>query len=236
MSYRSAFWCKLENFTGNKYPKFIKEILNFCGYDNEHSIVLLNEGSIIEIEEKVNSNKWLLKHTVYERNDTFKFLIGHKALVLKLPETINKFTKTIIEEKKKQKESKENNLENSTDEDEFAKLLVDKINNFLKGRKLSIEAKIENIITISKSQKWAKVKCMYCEHSVKCSFDSVWRTSNLLRHLHTHFNTHSTESLADLVADSDQAPNSPLPIERARSTVLSEIKNVIRFVQTIIYS
>lgn len=81
MSHQSAFWNKIEKFKGNKYPKFIKEILNLCGYDNEYSIGLLNDKTILEIEQRVNCNKSVLKKTVYDEKENFQFLIGHKALL-----------------------------------------------------------------------------------------------------------------------------------------------------------
>lgn len=57
---------KIEKFSGKKYPKFVKNILIFCGFDSEIALSTLNEQSIKEIEIIVNQNKNLITDSRYK--------------------------------------------------------------------------------------------------------------------------------------------------------------------------
>lgn len=109
--------------------------------------------------------------------------------------------------------------------DDFTKLLIDRINNNLKEKSVSVEFNIEKITAISTSEKYAQVNCIFCTKSVRCTFDSGWRISNFLRHVQTHL---PNEPLHQSISQSSDA-ESLTTIERARPTVLAEIKNIIRF-------
>lgn len=54
---RNSIFTRLEKFAGNKYPIFIKNILEACGYDHESTLTLLTENSIKEIEREVDEKK-----------------------------------------------------------------------------------------------------------------------------------------------------------------------------------
>lgn len=62
----------------------IIKILRGTGYDSEFALECLDTENIREIEEFVNNERHILKDTVYENRLNFKFLPGHKALLLNL--------------------------------------------------------------------------------------------------------------------------------------------------------
>lgn len=67
----------------------MKNILIHCGFDCESTLSLLNEDAIDKIEKEVDIKKELIKNTIYEKKEgNFKFLIGHKQLILAIPETL----------------------------------------------------------------------------------------------------------------------------------------------------
>lgn len=102
MSRRTPIFSQLEKFTGSKYPAFLKKILINSGFDCESSLLLLNEEVIKNLESEVNLKKELLKNTVYDSKDgDFKFLIGHRQLLLNIPPTINARIEKIKSRKKK---------------------------------------------------------------------------------------------------------------------------------------
>lgn len=57
---------KLEKFIGDKYPVFIVKVLDSCAF-NLHSLSLLNENTIEEIEKFIRKNPELVKDSIYEK-------------------------------------------------------------------------------------------------------------------------------------------------------------------------
>lgn len=122
------------------------------------------------------------------------------------------------------------------DIDEFAQNLVKKIKSYLKKNNHTVQASVENVISISNTEDWAEVKCVYCDETLKCKFRSVWKNSNYFRHLRSHPPASPQEQIAvpnrseEHYSDRRPAevPNEvSLQFERARSTVLTEVRNVI---------
>lgn len=104
MSRSSSVFKRLEQFTGNKYPIFIKNILEHFGYNDESTLLLLSQESIKQIEIEITAQKDLIKDTVYKKKDgVFQFLIGHKELISSIPDTL----KERSAEKTRQKKVKE---------------------------------------------------------------------------------------------------------------------------------
>lgn len=70
-------------------PGCIEKILNDTGFDSEIALLELNEVNILNIEEFVQKNPVILKETIYENRIPFKFLPGHRALLLAIPNRLN---------------------------------------------------------------------------------------------------------------------------------------------------
>lgn len=81
------FWKEFENCNNCIYPKIIKDILSLCAID-QATFGDLTEHSIEEVEKIVNQNKSVLKNSVYasvyDKNEEFKFLFGHRLILLTL--------------------------------------------------------------------------------------------------------------------------------------------------------
>lgn len=180
MSFQSGLH-RIEDFTGIKYPKFLKDILVACGFENEASLEIINDKIIKDIENSISGSENLqikLKGTSYVKKDgalishPFKFLIGHKLLLLKIP--------TIISEYKKKK--------NSFDSDNWKETLLKKIENYIIKKKLQFTVTLNHIKSSSITQNRAKVqvKCVFCEKEVPCTFNRNWSISNYMKHVLKH--------------------------------------------------
>lgn len=223
---------KLETFVGFKYPSFIKDILLNTGYDCEHAIQTIDEKSISTIEKKIESDHpHLLKGTIYERkpenNLPFEFLLGHRALILEIPSTLAKYLKRKSDKKteKKTKKFQEIELEN------LKVILINKIKNNLKYKKINCEFDIENIGDLSQrgNRVSCLVKCVFCETNTPCSFDEYWRITNYSNHVCGHQSKETREQGHGL----DNGTNKDLFVSkqpqflRARPNVLYQVQNVL---------
>lgn len=67
------------------------------GFNTESALNLLTKETIAEIEEYVNTNRSIIANTIYERKSDFKFLPGHRLLLLKFPEKIQSYNEKLEE-------------------------------------------------------------------------------------------------------------------------------------------
>lgn len=72
-------------------PDYIVNILRNSGFESLSALALLEANSIDEIEKFVNENRLLVVDTIYNNKKEFKFLPGHRALLLNLPRNIEKY-------------------------------------------------------------------------------------------------------------------------------------------------
>lgn len=73
-----------------KIPNFIIKIFEESGFETISTLELLTSSYIDDIEEIVNTNRALVINTRYKTDGKFKFLPGHRALLLNLPKEIEK--------------------------------------------------------------------------------------------------------------------------------------------------
>lgn len=66
-------------------------ILFDTGFESLHSIEAITKESIDEIEKYVNENRSVILNTIYENKLDFKFLPGHRALLMNLPNKVQQF-------------------------------------------------------------------------------------------------------------------------------------------------
>lgn len=99
----ARLFSRIESIDNCKYPKFIKEILTECGFETEASLQIINEQSITEVEKVINNSESLrkkLEATIYAKKDgtlktiPFKFLLGHKLLILQIASTVSRYNVT----------------------------------------------------------------------------------------------------------------------------------------------
>lgn len=207
----------IEKVTKVKYPQFIKKILADCGYDSAVSLQTIDEKAIDKIEVEINSNLIIYRdyfeNTLYEKkldNSEFKFLIGHRAILLDLPNKIKQCNEEKERLKSSSKLNKTNSLANSTitaenlTEKQLIEKLSEKIINFLKNKGISAasihyfstDALLEKLEkkehTLTKKQEEngttvkCKLKCPFCVKKLYCNRYKYWNISNFTKHLNTH--------------------------------------------------
>lgn len=173
---------ELENFTHDHFPKFILNVLIKCGFDNKNSIKLINEESIKILETYVNENKNILKNTNYKSNIEFKFAIGHKLLLLNLPQYLENYEKSLSESKK---QSNKKDIENISPL-ELKKDLLNKLQNYTEKFKFDFIVSDQLIEELDKSDSGVfkcRVKCCICGKSFACLYKKNWCISNFTNHI-----------------------------------------------------
>lgn len=147
---KPKFWHNFEKFVGDRYPKFINEILFKAGFDNKLSLKLIDEKTIGDLEKFIEKNRYLLKNTSYEKNtqeninpsiDHFKFSLGHRLLITSIPEHLKKFD----EENDKIYKRKESKTQNDLDTSTLKSNLLKKLKNYSKTSKFNFFLTENNI-------------------------------------------------------------------------------------------
>lgn len=91
----SASWSEIENVICNPLPSCIKTILSACGYDSLLGVNQLNYNTLDEVEQFVDKNRHITAKLgccnadTYRNLEKFRFLPGHRILILRLPGYIN---------------------------------------------------------------------------------------------------------------------------------------------------
>lgn len=88
---KEAFLTIFNRFVGNEIPEVLIKILTATGFDTKCALDLLTEKSIAEIEGYVNANRATIANTTYEKKLNFKFLPGHRSILLSFPKKIQSF-------------------------------------------------------------------------------------------------------------------------------------------------
>lgn len=177
------------------------KILEANGFDHALAIKQLDIENIKVIESNTTENlQHILKDSVYEHNSTFKFLPGHKAAVLALPDLIvayivkaNVSSNVNLNQRSAINYSNQENIDISTEEfkDNLVKTLIQKVEKYSKKIELNVSTLTdENISSIETCTSRAgatvykcSVKCPICELKIPCIFDKNWKISNFEKHL-----------------------------------------------------
>lgn len=109
----------------------------------------------------------------------FKFLPGHKTLILSLPKHWKK--------EKKQKKNKSTEVQCASAENlhVLKVALIQKITNYSKKNNFEIECAISDIVELKfdQTQYKCQIRCPFCDDTVSCMYTSYWIISNLVRHI-----------------------------------------------------
>lgn len=88
-------WDEIEDIIRESLPKCIIKILSACGYDSMLGISGIDESAVTEVEQYVNNNRNIIREleccfaNTYKRLEKFRFLPGHRILILHLSNRIN---------------------------------------------------------------------------------------------------------------------------------------------------
>lgn len=101
-------WSSLENCIGEKVPKCLKVLLWKIGYDSMYSIKQISSKTIEEIEKCIEKSRENILPYIdelineddaviyYQKQKVFKFLPGHRSILLDLPNSIREMQKKVI--------------------------------------------------------------------------------------------------------------------------------------------
>lgn len=80
---------ELHKFIGSEIPPIVIKLLISAGFETLIALKELDSNSIHLIEEYVQKNRCLLSGSVYENDDHFQFLPGHRKVILSIPKYLN---------------------------------------------------------------------------------------------------------------------------------------------------
>lgn len=222
---------RIESFDNCKYPKFIKEILTECGFETEASLQIINEQSITEVENLINNSESLrkkLEATIYVKKDgtlktiPFKFLLGHKLLILQIASTVSRYN---IAKKTNQKTKTR-----ALDTKNWQESLLNKFESYIKTKKLqySVKANLFEASTITQNSAKVNVKCVQCDIVIPCTFKNYWNISNYVKHVATHKKSVEKSSTASSTRSTLQSSHlASHAIERANASSSNTVLNKV---------
>lgn len=227
MKRKGCIFLLLEKFNGSKYPTFIKDILKETAFDTEAALKTLEKSSVEKIEQIVTENTDLVKNTVYVNHDgslkisPFKFLLGHKNLILAIPIDLQKYLQSKLEQK---------NAKRVPDIKNLKVLLTDKIKKYIESKKLDFTVQSDDLTNFSTSGNRVRclARCPFCSIKVPCVYNSSWKNSNYNKHIVNCFNKEAQKNTVK-----NSLENSSVKIQRARDSdsvnkIIAEVNNVAR--------
>lgn len=204
----------------------MKLILRRSGYEHEISLETLNDSKIEKIESFMNENKHLLKKTVYDSTQVFKFMPGHRAVIEEIP-------KKIVELNKYRQRKAESEAENAVlvSEEQKIKLkqsLIDKLIKYAKGLNCVISLQFTDIVEFEYSEKnqsiefKCRVKCPFCDKKYLCVYRTYWSVSNI----ESHFKNHII-AIQGLVQGRTTATSGKVSVHRMQSENDPELNEIL---------
>lgn len=226
---------------GEAFTDNIPEILTAMGFDTKTALKSMNIQCVNSIENFINQNRnhhqGILEGTKYENTEIFKFLPGHCALILALPEYIQALS-SVLGRKRKHSETIDHPQSSSVDhpstlvvdgdkiddniKTKIKEQLINKINNFSTKRNINVKIYDNHILNFRYENNSYKclVQCTACAKSVPCKYIKHWVCGNFETHIKTHSAQHSEEY--------EVQDNQTLRlIEKSPSTKIARIDNNI---------
>lgn len=181
MERSGLIFTRIEKVKKIKFPNFIKKFLFDSGFDSAAALKTIEKSTIDNLEEFVKNRLDLLKNSDYVnetedlKKNPFKFLPGHRALILCLPKDIDHY----LSEKEKEKEKAKiiRTIE------VLKSLLVKKLSDFATQNSLQSHAQSVSAITQSNNKVKSFVTCPLCSAKICCTFNSSWKLSNYQKHI-----------------------------------------------------
>lgn len=205
----SNIYSKLEKVYGGKFPQCVKKILTFSGFDTFPSLRQIDENVLHDIELFIDNNP-SIKNSIdccgkelYQSMENFKFLPGHKTIILNLPKYVADFEQHNSKDKKSKsidspsRAGRTAKILETSDQDMKKQLILNLVNYFLKQKRNSPQnqnvAEIiteRNITKFEREQNTAIIKsefsCPFCVKRIPVNFKDYWRSANITTHLKKH--------------------------------------------------
>lgn len=152
------------------------------GFDTEIALLELNEANVLIIEEYTQQNRDILHGTTYENCELFKFLPGHRALLLAIPKRISSFKESKEQRRKNttnhlqhpktatEFETDETAIETPDDSELEKKQLIEKVHRFCKNINLFLDLNVGDIsdYIVLDDRIRCRVSCPYCHSKFSC--------------------------------------------------------------------
>lgn len=191
----------MEKSIGEKFPECVKILLKKYGYDRLNSLSMIDEVRISEIETHLQENRdsWndelnCCNSTHYGRVTIFRFLPGHRATILSIPDKIRQLTglKRVIAVDRLQEEHKDRS------DEEAVQSLVTNIMKYAEKQGFPLNDELININNVQDFERGdgmvnfvykCRFICPFCDKKFSLKFQKFWQTSNITTHLKKEIDT-----------------------------------------------
>lgn len=209
----SFCWIKIEKFVGEKFPECVKILLQVTGYDRLNSLKKLDAERISEIEAHLDTNReWVnelkcCNSQHYKQLAVFKFLPGHKATILDIPQQIQRMQQ--VEEDQPirgdavgVKKVVARNASHTQQSDDIIQKLVANLVNYAKNINFPLEdgmissKNVNDFEPGSASDKFAyqcRFSCPFCSKVFPVKYGTFWQSSNVTKHFRDHLSLEIVE-------------------------------------------
>lgn len=230
------FWREFELFHDIKIPKVIKRIFELCAIDKS-TFDVINEKLLNDIEVIVNKNKTVLKDSVYEKDKEFKFLFGHRVLLLSIPSRYKLFCDDKKEKKKLRKQrllqlkvGSDSNIV-SLKLEKLRSSLLERLNSYAKTHSIDYNISENQIkkFNIKGNEAYCVVQCSFCETKIPCTFNSSWSISNFTAHVRTCVEKSRASASTSAQPNQTRCQEASQSFQRAKSFVLIRVGGILKY-------
>lgn len=172
------------------FPAIVVKILRVSFFDCRAALAAINDGSIADIEEFLEDHREILDDSVYSKQFPFKFLPGHKAIILAIPKRmIESPTRTIARYDTDCKRFKTKFLSNKEIDAEIGQLLK-RLLEYSQRIGLSIQLTRADVHDFQQTcdRYICRVTCTLCGKTISCFKKNYWIAVNIVAHLKQHAN------------------------------------------------
>lgn len=220
--FAQIFWITLaevfEKKNGEKIPKCVTSLLIKAGYNSSHSLKDLNEKKVDFIETFFEENKNILNQAVVRCGSTykcmkkFKFLPGHRDMILSIPELLPEIEAAMQRGNSKTKAKTVNKcLAKKHYKSEMAvkQQLLNGLQNVAKKHKFEMFATVlseANLVDFEKIAGQCQCGkecntiyrccfvCPVCPKRYTLQYKSFWMSSNATKHINDHIRQEQSRS------------------------------------------
>lgn len=195
----SQIFSKLEKLNDEKFPSCVKTILIQSGFNTFASLRQIDEKVLNEIESFVTANRSIINNIdccgkdQYKNNENFRFLPGHKAIVLNLPKYVTEFEQKNPNKKKSKSIEVAPEAALTISDEDMKKQLLSNLEKYFRKLNYDLPGNImtdRNIIMFERQQNDTDVKCKYscpfCVKIIPVNFKKYWRSANITSHFKQH--------------------------------------------------
>lgn len=191
-------WEKLEKVSKEKLPVCVKHLLVTAAYDTLGALKCIDESKITEIETYLSADRsWVdelhcCRSEDYKKQANFRFLPGHRAIILAIPDQLNKMNEISVQSKRGAATQAKIRAKKEQTDDELRNKLIANLVAFMKQNECEVPDGTFTFNNIREFRRGSeednfickcKFACPFCKVVQPLTFKTYWQSSNFTKHL-----------------------------------------------------